>query len=202
MTVVRTPSGVVVHNAFELDAEDLDWLKSLGELRAIVAPNTFHCSDAGWLSRQFPNAALLVPEPKRADFERQGFHPADVARGLSGSLARELIAVPMLGSKAFETAFLHPASKTLVLCDLAFNMEDVFSGLGRVLMNWNKIGGRFGPSRLTKLVFASDKQALHASYQRLLEHDFARVIVNHGAVLPCDGRELLRGSVAEIFGSA
>jgi len=39
-----------------------------------------------------------------------------------------------------------------------------------------------------------------ASYGRLFEQDFDRVIVNHGAVLETDGKALLRASVAEIFG--
>jgi hypothetical protein len=78
---------------------------------------------------------------------------------------------------------------------------DAFRGPMRWLMNWNRVGVRFGPSRLTKLAFASDKKALVDSYARVLERDFDRVIVNHGTVLESGGREALRESVREIFGT-
>jgi hypothetical protein len=79
-------------------------------------------------------------------------------------------------------------------------MADVFTGFERSFMRWNKVGGRFGPSRLTKWVFAKDRKKLRDSYHNLLETDFDRVIVNHGDILETGGRERLRTSVAEIFG--
>lgn len=66
-------------------------------------------------------------------------------------------------------------------------------------MRWNRVGGKFGVTRLTKLLFTRDKKALVDSYERVLQHDFDRVIVNHGAVLSTDGRQLLAASVAQTF---
>ena len=200
MTVVRSVDGsIVVHNAFQLLPADLQWLRDQGQVRAIVAPNTFHCSDAGWMKRQFPAAELFVPAAKTECFRQLGLQVSDTARfpNLCG-----LKAIPMRGTRMQETAFLHTSSRTLILCDLAFNMPPVFTGLAKWFMNWNKVGVRFGPSRLTRLAFATDRTALLDSYQALLREDFDRVIVNHGDVLESGGREKLRQAVNEIWNSS
>lgn len=201
MTVVRTRSGdVIVHNAIRLLPEDLAWLRGLGPLRAIVAPNGFHTTDAPWMASEFPGAELFVPASKLAGFESRGLEAKDVAAHFPKHFVSELECIPMLGTRLDESAFIHHPSKTLVLCDLAMNMEDVFTGIQGAFMRWNKVGGRFGVTRLARYVFTKDKKAVVGSYHRLLERDFDRVIVNHGAVLESGGKDALRESVAEIFG--
>jgi hypothetical protein len=201
MTVVRLRDGdVFVHAAIRLDPHDLGWLHGLGPVRGIIAPNRFHCSDAPWLAQACPQATVYAPGA-RADL-RAGLgtrlYPLEA---FPGELAAELECVPMRGTRIGEAAFLHHPSRTLILCDLAMNMEAVFTGWTRLFMRWNRVGGRFGITRLTKLLFASDARALHRSYRELLERDFDRVIVSHGAVLETGGREQLRASVAQTFGA-
>ena len=202
MTVVRTAGGdVIVHNAIRLQPADLAWLRGLGTVRAIVAPNAFHTSDAGWMAKEFPDAELLVPAGKLKDFAKQGFDRAqDVAAHFPKHFVADLECIPMLGTRLDESAFIHNPSRTLILCDLAMNMEDVFTGIQGAFMRWNKVGGRFGVSRLARYVFSKDKEAVVRSYHQLFERDFDRVIVNHGAVLESGGKDALRESVAEIFG--
>jgi hypothetical protein len=201
MTVLRLSSGeVFVHNAIRLEPPELEWLRGLGPVRGIVAPNKFHCSDAPWMAQQFPRAEVFAPAPKLEEFRSAGLSPRDVATEFPRELAPELECVPMRGTRVAESAFVHHPSRTLVLCDLAMNMEDVFTGLQGAFMRWNKVGGRFAVTRLTRYLFTSDKSALLESYERLLEHDFERVVVNHGSVLETGGRALLRASVAETFG--
>jgi hypothetical protein len=201
MTVVRLESGdVFVHNAIRLEPPDLAWLRGLGPVRGIIAPNKFHGSDAPWMSAEFPDARVFVPSVKLKAFVAAGVkHVENVTTDFPGDLARELECFPMRGTRIDESAFIHHPSRTLILCDLAMNMEDVFTGLQRTFMRWNKVGGRFGVTRLTKMLFTSDEKALVASYERLLAEDFDRVVVNHGAVLPNGGRERLAASVQEIF---
>jgi hypothetical protein len=138
---------------------------------------------------------------KLADFGSEGFSPRCTSTDFGETADGELECIPMRGTRVDESAFIHHPSRTLILCDLAMNMEDVFTGLWRPLMRWNNVGGRFGVTRLTKLVFSSDERGLVASYRALLGRDFARIIVNHGAVLETNGKELLARSVQEIFGA-
>ena len=126
--------------------------------------------------------------------------PLDVNLSFPKEIAEELVCISMLGSRMEEAAFVHKPSRTLILCDLAFHLEDVFSGLERSIMKWNLVGVRFGPSKLTRILFATNKIMLKESYESLFAFDFDRVIVNHGEVLETGGKELLRASVREVFG--
>lgn len=201
MTVIRLSGNrLVLHSSIQLEESELAWLQSLGAPSFIVAPNIFHCSDADWMAEKFPAAEVFVPASKLAEFTKKGFQPKDVNSQFPALLANELKCIPMRGTRIDEAAFLHVPSKTLILCDLAFNMDDVFSGLEKWVMKWNKVGGRFGPSRITKWLFAKNQRALVESYEELLKHDFDRVIVNHGEVLDSGGREKLRSGVELIFG--
>ncbi len=202
MTIVRLGDGrLFIHSSIRLKPTDLAWLTSLGKPAFIVGPNTYHCSDAGWMAEQFPEATLFVPRAKFKVFSDQGLHPKDVNTEFPAAIVGELKCIPMQGTKMDEAAFVHIPSRTLILCDLAFNMPDIFKGLGKLFMRWNT-GGQFGPTRLTKLVFAKNRKALVASYQELLQEDFDRVIVNHGDVLESGGKEKLRAGVQRIFGEA
>jgi hypothetical protein len=201
MTIVRLTNGdVFIHSAIRLEPSDLSWLKSLGPVRGIVAPNKFHCSDAPWMAGEFPEATLYVPTRKMAAFASLGLKPSDLASDFPTDIGGELECVPMQGTRIDESALIHHSSRTLILCDLAMNMEDVFTGVEGAFMRWNGVGGRFGVTRLTKFLFTSDKKALVASYLRVLDRDFDRVVVSHGAVLEGGGREQLKKAVTDLFG--
>jgi hypothetical protein len=90
-----------------------------------------------------------------------------------------------------EVVFLHRASRTLLLCDLAFNFGPRAAFRTRVLMKLLRSYGRFGPSRLDPLLIR-DREAARASLERILAWDFDRVVVAHGEVLESGGREALR----------
>lgn len=196
MTIIRIEGKkLIVHSAIALEEAELAWLKGLGELVAIVAPNTFHCSEAAWMKEKFPAAELYVPAEKLKEFER--FSAKDVNQDFP--LVAEFVCVPMKGSKMQEAAFIHLPSRTLILCDLAFHMGEVFTGIGKIFAKWNRIHGRFGPSKLTKVLFTSNRDALLASYEKLLAFDFDRVVVNHGEVLESGGKERLKKAVEEIW---
>lgn len=199
MTVVRLKDGRLwIHSSIRLQPADLEWLKAQGEAAYVVVPNIFHGSDAPWMLTQFPNAQLFVPAAKHAHFVKQGLKPLSL--GQFPQISGELLNVATHGSRVDESVFLHVPSKTLILCDLAFNMGDVFSGFEKRFMGWNKVGGQFGPSRLTKLVFTKNRRAMVDSYRRILEWDFDRVVVNHGDVLETGGKPLLRAGIERIFG--
>lgn len=201
MTIIRLTDGrIALHSAIQLQPKEITWLKSLGTVAFVIAPNTFHCSDAGWAAKEFPQAELFAPKEKFSFFQKQSLSPKDV--NAEFPVLEDLKCIPMRGTRMREAAFVHIPSSTLILCDLAFHMPDVFTGLEKIIMKWNKVGGgRFGPSRLTKLVFASNRAALVQSYNELLAQNFDRVIVNHGEVLESGGREKLKAGIEEIFGA-
>jgi len=90
-----------------------------------------------------------------------------------------------------EVAFFHRASRTLILCDLAFNFGPGTAWPTRWLMRVIRSYGRFGPSTLDPWLIR-DRAAARASLERILAWDFDRVVVAHGDVLEGGGREALR----------
>ena len=90
-----------------------------------------------------------------------------------------------------EVVFCHRASRTLIICDLAFNFGPATATPTRLLMQLLRSYGRFGPSTLDPLLIR-DRMAARQSLERILGWDFDRVIVAHGDVLERGGREGLR----------
>jgi hypothetical protein len=61
----------------------------------------------------------------------------------------------------------------------------------RVYLRLAGLKGRVGWSRFFRLVY-TDRRAARRSIDRLLAHDFDRVILAHGRVLQSGGREAVR----------
>ena len=91
--------------------------------------------------------------------------------------------------------FFHPASRTLLLTDLAFNKPRAHTLASRLLFGLMGATTRFGPHRLTRL-FMRDHAAASDSIRRILRWDFDRVTVTHGDVLERGGHEALRAAYA------
>ena len=90
-----------------------------------------------------------------------------------------------------EVVFFHRASRTLLLCDLAFDFGPRTATPTRLLMKVLRSYGRFGPSKLDPLLIR-DRDAARRSLERILDWDFDRVVVSHGEILEKGGREALR----------
>jgi hypothetical protein len=102
--------------------------------------------------------------------------------------------------KLNEIAFVHRPSKTLVVCDLVFNLTKP-SALLRLVVWLSGVGSRFGVSRL----FAShvkDRALFAASMRAILDEGFERVVMCHGDVVASGGAALLRDALTRRFGTA
>jgi hypothetical protein len=192
MTVARLQDGTlwlhspVAHSA-ALDAE----LAALGRVAHVVAPNAMHDTYLeGWFAA-YPEARFhgargfskYRPDLKFTDTLGDTPHPAwstvfdqHVIRGM-----------PRLN----EVAFLHRASRTLILTDLVFNLRGEMPFLSRVLLKLNDCYCKFGASRLLKSVI-KDRAALRTSLNHMLAWDFEAIVVSHGDNVATGGRTLLR----------
>jgi hypothetical protein len=94
-----------------------------------------------------------------------------------------------------EVTFFHRKSRTLILCDLAFNFGPSAPAPTRLLMKLMRSYGRFGPSKLDPLLIR-DRNAARQSLERILSWDFDRVVVAHGDVQEHGGHTLLRDGYA------
>ncbi len=196
MTVIRLPDGgLFVYSPVPLDDATRNELDPLGPVRHVIAPNRFHHLHIGDYRAAYGEALLWaapgLPE-KRPDVHFDGVLGDEPDTGWAGSLAQRWVR----GAPAIdEVAFLHPASGTLLLADLAMNYRDGAGGLTAAWLWLTGVRGRFGVSRLVRRAFR-DRAAARESLDAILAWDFERIVVSHGVVLHRQGKRLLREAYA------
>lgn len=196
LVVVRLPGGGLwVHSPVPMSPELRAELATLGEVRHVVGPNLWHDEclrefQADYPAAQFHAAPGLAAQKTDVRF---GAELSDVPHPeWSAVLEQHLVrGMPRMN----EVVFFHPASRSLIIADLAFNLGPDgpwwFALLMRAYGAWN----RFGPTPLEKILM-KDKAAVRASLDRILTWDFDRVIVGHGRNLETDAKRVFRAAYA------
>ena len=200
MTVIRLSDGsLLLHSPVALDQALRDELDALGPVRNVVAPNRFHHLYAGEAARACSGAALWVGpglDRKRPDLVIAGVLGDEAPAAWKGQVDQLFFR-----GRPFEdeVVFLHRASRTLILCDLAFNFGPRAPFATRLLMRLIGGYGRFGPSGLDPLLIR-DRRAARESLERILTWDFDRIIVAHGDdILESGGPQALRSGYARLL---
>lgn len=195
-TVVQlSAGGLFVHSPGPLSDELRGELEAAGSVRALVAPNKVHHMFLAENARAFPNAEVHTAPGLRERFPGLPEGP-ELGDDPPELWSADLDQVWVRGAPRIEeVAFLHRASRTLLLADLAFNYRHVESTWTRLFLRVMGAYGRFGPSRLARSLLR-DRAAVRAGIDRILEWDFDRVVVPHGDVLEAGGREALRAAYA------
>jgi hypothetical protein len=192
MTVIRLASGdLLLHSPVQLDPGLRRELDGLGPVRFAVAPNRVHHLYAGEVARAYPGTRLWIGPGlarKRPDLRANGELGDEAPAEWRGQVDQTFFRGRPYEN---EVTFLHRASRTLILCDLAFNFGPTAAAPTRLLMRLLRSYGRFGPSTLDPLLIR-DRAAARRSLERILSWDFDRVIVAHGDVLERGGHEALR----------
>jgi hypothetical protein len=191
MTVIRLADGsLLLHSPVVLDPGLRTELDAIGAVRFVVAPNRVHHLYAGRVAETYPDARLWIGpglERKRPDLRYVAVLGDEAPVEWRGQVDQVFFA-----GRPFENevVFLHRASRTLILCDLAFNFRAGTALPTRLLMRLIRSYGRFGPSTLDPWLIR-DRAAARASLERILAWDFDRVIVAHGDVVEHGGRDAL-----------
>jgi len=182
--------GALVWSPVPLDDPLREFVLGRGGARFLVAPNSFHYLGLAAWKRAFPAADIwLAPGlPARV---------ADVARGqelhdgaatpFAATLAHRVLDC---GRGVAEVAFLHVPSRSLLLCDSAFNLKRPARAVDRVGSRLMGMRYAFGPSRSARSMLLTDRAAVATWIERLCAWDFARVVMAHGEPLDAGPREL------------
>ena len=191
MTVIRLADGsLLLHSPVELDAGLRGELDAVGRVRYAVAPNRVHHLYAGRVATSYPDVRLWVGpgvEKKRPDLAYVAVLGDEPPAEWRGQVDQAFFAGRPYEN---EVTFFHRASRTLILCDLAFNLREGTAFVTRWLMKSIRSYGHFGPSTLDPWLI-KDRAAARASLERILAWDFDRVIVAHGDVLETGGHDQL-----------
>jgi len=201
MTVIRLAEArLLLHSPVALDPDLCKALDAIGRVSYVVAPNRLHHLYAGDILKSYPAARLWVApglERKRPDLKFEA-----VLDDTAPVEWRDQVDQVFFRGRPYENevAFFHRASRTLILCDLAFNFGPGSAAPTRWLMKILRSYGRLGPSTLDPLLIR-DRRAARESLERILAWDFDRIVVAHGEVLESGGREILRSSYAWLLKS-
>ena len=195
MTVIRLRDGsLFLHSPVQLDGKTRAALDAVGPVRAVVAPSLVHHFFVGDYGTTYPQATLYAApglEKKRADVPFGAGLDDEPPAQWMGQLEQHVFrGAPIMN----EVVFFHPATRTLLLTDLAFNVTRPMSG--RVRFFLRLVGARgFGPHRIIRFG-VRDRDAARASLERILQWDFDRVIVTHGDVLESGGHAAMQAAFA------
>jgi len=196
MTVVRlADGGLWLHSPVAIDAALRDAVAALGPVRFLVAPNKVHSLFFEAAAAAWPDA-LRFGAPGLAEKRPQlAFHATlgdDAPPEWRGQIDQRVVrGAPVMN----EVAFLHRASRTLVLTDLAFNVPAGRTSGARLFYWLVGAAGRFGPHRVVRLGMR-DRRAVRRSVDAILAWDFDRVVVSHGEVLASGGRAAMARAFA------
>jgi hypothetical protein len=188
MTVIRARTGrLVLHSPVRLDDATRAALDALGPVGAVIAPSKVHHLFVGDYRTAYPGAAAYGAPglaEKRRDLRFDGVLDDRPAPEWDGDMEQTVFRG---APRVSEVVFFHPATRTLILTDLAFNVAATAAGAR--LFHW-LVGarGRFGPHRLVRSLIR-DRAAARASVDRILAWDFDRIIVSHGDVLEAGGHQ-------------
>jgi len=192
MTVIRlSGERLLLHSPVALDPTLRRELDALGEVRFAVAPNRVHHLYAGEVARAYPGARLWVApglERKRPDLAFEAVLGDEAPTEWRGEVDQVFFRGRPYEN---EVVFFHRASRTLILCDLAFNFGPRTAAPTRLLMKLLRSYGSLGPSKLDPLLIR-DRPAARQSLEQILAWDFDRIVVAHGEILDIGGRETLR----------
>jgi len=196
MTCIRLTGGrLLLHSPVKLDAALRQSLDALGEVKAIVAPNRLHHLFLAEYITSYPQARIYTApslRKKRPDLRITGELGDEPQNEWRGEIEQQLFrGAPRLN----EVVFFHPATRTLVLTDLAFNISKN-AAKRSPLFYWLWDVGHFGPHRFVRLRGIRDWPAAGASVERILRWDFDRIIVSHGDVVESGGYEQFASAFA------
>lgn len=195
LVVVRLPGGLWIHSPVPMTPELRVELAALGAVRHVVGPNLWHDECLREFQAEQPEA-LFHATPGLAAIKRDvrfGAELSDTPHGdWSGMLEQHLVrGMPRMN----EVVFFHPASRSLILADLAFNLGPDGPRWFALMMRLYGAWERFGPTPLERMLM-KDRPAVRASLDRILEWDFDRIIVGHGRNIERDGKEAFRRAFA------
>ncbi len=183
LLVVRLKDGrLVIHNGIALDAESMARIEAFGTPAFLIVPNGGHRLDAPAYKKRYPALRVFTPKGSRERVQKV----VSVDGTYEDFPHDEIVRCETLhGVAESEGALIvqSPDGVSVVLNDCMFNMDRKKDPLGWLFTT--VLGSAPGPrvSRLAKLVYVKDKQALRADFERYAElPNLTRVIVAHEKV--------------------
>lgn len=192
MTVVRLPSGeLLLHSPVPCTDALRRQIASLGPVRHLYAPNTFHHLWLADWAHACPHARVHAPATlaaKRPGLRIDRFHDEAREPAFAGVLEEHHVD----GFRMEETVLFHRPSHALIVADLVHNIGRPAHPWTRAYAGTMGFYGRIAVSRVIRWAAFADRSAARQSLCAILELPFEHLLVGHGAPIIGSGRQALR----------
>ena len=189
VTLMRLASGrLVILSTAAFKPDDVEAMRALGEPSFLLEATKAHDSFAAAGRAAFPDIPYLVPAgfPKTAALRAAPLETAPSE--WEGELAiRKIEGMPWVQ----EHVFFHKPSRTLIVADLLFNFAESSRLTQFVARHFMRLPDLVGMSVAFRMMIR-DRDAFRRSLEDILQWDFDRIVVGHGAIIKSNGQERLR----------
>ena len=191
MTIIRVNDRLLLHSPVAFDEELGGEVSRLGFVSALVAPNTMHYLHVeGWKDK-YSHATLIAPASLKRITPDARFSASEIAEW-ELQWKGEIRIIPVNGlPKLEEYVLLHVPSGTLILTDLAFNIQSTPNFFSKLFFKAYGAYGQFGATRLIQSLI-KDHEAFRLSMNAIMQTDFDRIVVSHGDVIECNGKAIFQ----------
>jgi len=194
-TIMRLgDGGLLIYSPLSVDDATAQQIDALGDVRFLVAPNSLHWMFLKAAKERWAGARVLaspVLASKLGSFQFEHLPETGRIAGMDGIRIERIQGAPRIQ----EHVLLHEPSRSLVVGDLVFNVQECRSFWMRLVLRlggtWKKVGQSIEWRRLIK-----DRAAAARSASDILGWDFERVVVAHGDVVEDHARERTRRALA------
>ncbi len=195
MTLVRHASGdITAHSPIEITDPEAAWIRSLGDVRTIIAPSLSHHLFARKFSERFADALVYGHENLNAKLRGWSVHEALRAGTKFGG---DLESISVEGAASVgEHIFVHLPTNTLLVTDLVFNVVEAESLRTRLLLKSLGSYGKPKHSVAWKLLLVNDKKAFARTLDALRARQIERIVPAHGQVIRTNAPDVI-GEIAE-----
>jgi hypothetical protein len=205
-TIIKLDNGdLIIHDPCKIDDAVKNEIDSLGVVKFIIAPGTYHHLFVTDFQNKYPNAeTFLCPglEKKRPDIKFDWILGAKPDPRLEGIFEQVLIQ----GTRHIsEVVFLHKPSRTIILVDLLENIGDDYRHkAGLLLQFWWKIVLRMwnNPKAAPEYQMGwGNKKVVKNGLKKILDWNAERVILAHGENIENNVNSVLRTAWKRVLNS-
>lgn len=195
MTAVDISGDLLLYSPLEIDEELEADLRSLGEVRWIIAPNDHHHLFAASAAEAFPEAEVWGTEGAAANEPGVDFDGSlsELAASPPEAWSEALQLLELQGTRFWHEFVLHfMPGDTLLCADFVFNIQSPPNRLTSFVL-W-LVGGRgkLAQTRTERWIMVRDRAAFAESVSQILAWECDRIVMAHGDIVETDGYRRLR----------
>ncbi len=196
MTIIRqNDNNLWLHSPVAINESRINAIKELGAVSHIIAPNNLHHLFVNDWFEHFPDAKVWVAPDLPGKLPKLTFYGV-LGETPETSWKDDIDQVYFQGSNILpEMIFFHRQSRTLIVTDFIQNHDPAKNNwFWKIVKRFNGVLAPHGGVPKDLRLTIRDRKLAIASFERILEWDFQRIIVSHGICINDNARAFFQKS--------